>query len=443
MPTNTYAALKTTTVGTSTPSVIIDNIPQDYTDIVLVASVQASSSGQGLTMQFNGDNGSGSLYSNTALRGNGSVVVSFRQTSNTNCLLSNIAEPPTTGFGVYTANFQSYSNTSIYKEIIVRSNSASFGTETFIDLWRNTNAISSVQVSISSGNIAAGSTFTVYGIKAVQVYTPSTIPTSLNVGDQIYIPYTGSSTTLSIPAGVNTCQFEVFGAAGGTAQGSTSNGKGGYATGIYTLGGSATTVYAYVGGQGASRTSSTGSGTLAGGFNGGGNGFWAGNTNNQNYAASGGGGATDFRIGGTALSNRVIVAGGGGGEGGGTGGNGAYSVGGNGEPPTAGQPFSAQGGFGGTQSAGGAGGGAAGTGNSSTGNAGSLGVGGNGGNDRTYGQGGGGGGGYYGGGGGGTCGNGTGAGGGGGSSFIGSLASTRTLDGVNNGNGYAIFTKVS
>jgi hypothetical protein len=436
MPTNTYVALDTKTIGTAVSSITFTPIPSGYTDLVMVINGATASDGS-YRFQFNGDTGSN--YSGTLLYGNGTNALSLRGSNETSAPGGRSGTSNSTSI----IQFMNYANTNTFKTLIARGNNPGAILTAQVSLWRNTSAITSILISSEGGNLQVGSTFTIYGIKAVQVYTPSTIPSSLNIGDQIYIAYSGSATTLAIPAGVNTCQLEVFGAAGGTAQGSTANGKGGYARGVYTLGGGATTVYAYVGGQGASRTASTGSGTLAGGFNGGGNGFWASNTTNQGYASSGGGGGTDFRIGGTALANRVIVAGGGGGEGGGTGGNGQFSTGGNGEPASAGQPFSAQGGFGGTQLAGGAGGGASSAGNSSAGNAGSLGVGGDGGPNRTYGQGGGGGGGYYGGGGGGTCGNGSGAGGGGGSSFVGSLALSATLNGINNGNGYAIFTKVS
>ena len=167
MPTQTYTPIASQVLPSASATVTFSTIPGDYTDLELVASVQASSSGQGLSMQFNNDNGTGSLYSNTGLRGNGSTVVSFRQTSNTNVLLSNIAEPPTSGsFGLYNAKFLNYANANVFKTILVRSNSASFATEMFADLWRNTNAITSIKITISGGTIAAGSTFTLYGIKA-------------------------------------------------------------------------------------------------------------------------------------------------------------------------------------------------------------------------------------------------------------------------------------
>jgi hypothetical protein len=162
----TYEPIQTTTLGTAQSSVTLSAISGAYTDLVLIANVQASISGQGLSMQFNGDNGVGSLYSNTGLRGNGTAASSFSQSNNSNVLLSNFAEPPTTGFNVCIAQFLNYSNTSTFKTILVRSNSAGFGVDALVDLWRNTNAITSIKIDITGGNMAVGSTFTLYGIKA-------------------------------------------------------------------------------------------------------------------------------------------------------------------------------------------------------------------------------------------------------------------------------------
>jgi hypothetical protein len=441
MPTNTYVALDTTTVtGSPVSSVTLSSISQAYTDLVLIINGTTANDSNG-GLRFNGDTTSN--YSWTRMQGNGSSATSARGVNDTS-IQAYMTGTSTGGLGNAVIQILNYTSTTTFKSVLSRHQATSTATRAIVGVWRKTpEAINSITVVTDNSSWNVGTTFSLYGIRAPQVYTPSTIPSTLNVGDSIFIPYTGSATTLSIPSGVNTCQLEVIGAQGGNAYLSNGGGKGGYASGTYTLGGSATTVYAYVGGRGTSRTASTGSGTLSGGFNGGGNGFYPSNSNQDGYASSGGGGGTDFRIGGTALSNRIVIAGGGGGEGGGSGGNGGYLTGTNANPPNAGEPFQAQGGFGGTQSAGGAGGGASSAGNSSTGNAGSLGIGGDGGNNRTFGQGGGGGGGYYGGGGGGTCGNGSGSGGGGGSSFVGSLANPVTSNGVNTGNGYAIFTKLS
>jgi anti-sigma-K factor RskA len=59
-----------------------------------------------------------------------------------------------------------YANTTIYKTSIARSNNASTGVDSMVSVWRSTNAVTSVKVYPASGNMASGSTFTLYGIAA-------------------------------------------------------------------------------------------------------------------------------------------------------------------------------------------------------------------------------------------------------------------------------------
>ena len=61
----------------------------------------------------------------------------------------------------------SYSNTSTNKSVLVRYGSASQGTMAQIGLWRNTVAITSLEITTDGGQtFNTGSTFTLYGIKA-------------------------------------------------------------------------------------------------------------------------------------------------------------------------------------------------------------------------------------------------------------------------------------
>lgn len=437
MAANAKVALYTTTLTGTASSIPISSISQAYTHLELVVNY-IDAGGVNHRLVINGD--SSSSYSNTVLNGNGSTAVSNRYTSNSWIYTDYYGGNSASGATLF-AKFIRYSDTSINKNVLIRQNSSG-EVNAIIGSWRNSTGINAITISAPGSNFAAGTTVSLYGIATNNIYTPASIPSTLAVGDQIYVSYTGASQTISIPAGVNTCRLDVFGARGGSNSGGAGNsgGLGGFASGVYSLAGAATTMYAYVGGRGAS-ASGTGSGTLAGGFNGGGAGRYASNSSNANYAGAGGGGATDFRVGGTALSNRIIVAGGGGGESGsGVGGVGGGTTGGNATPSSYGT-YNGQGGFGGTQSAGGAGGQGSGSG---TGAAGTSGVGGAGGTDGgSYGQGGGGGGGYYGGGGGGGHSNGNGGGGAGGSSWVGTLTNTSTISGVNGSDGYALITVLS
>ncbi|MBO7080074.1 MAG: hypothetical protein J6W64_09820 [Bacilli bacterium] len=132
-------------------------------------------------------------------------------------------------------------------------------------------------------------------------------PSEIKAGDILNCPYSGTSISISLPAG--SYKLECWGAQGG---GWTNNigGNGGYSTGILTLSAQNTILYLYTGGQGYETIASAG--PEGGGFNGGGNGNWAGGTN---LTGCGGGGASDIRIGTDSLYARVIVAGGGGGAG--------------------------------------------------------------------------------------------------------------------------------
>lgn len=438
MAANAKVTLYTTTLTGTASSVSISSISQAYAHLELVVNY-IDSGGGNHRLTVNGDTTS-SYYSNTTLNGNGSSAASGRYTSQSFIYTDYWGGSATNGATLF-AKFMRYADTAINKNILIRQNSSG-EVNAIAGYWRNTAAINSITISAPGSNFSAGTTVSLYGIATNNIYTPSTIPSTLAVGDQIYVSYTGSSQTISIPAGVSTCRLDVFGARGGSNSGGAGNsgGFGGFASGVYSLAGAATTMYAYVGNKGTSVTG-TGSGTLAGGFNGGGNGRYASNSSGANYAGAGGGGATDFRVGGTALSNRIIVAGGGGGESGsGVGGVGGGTTGGNATPSSYGT-YNGQGGLGGSASAGGSGGQGSGSGN---GVAGTLGVGGDGGNDGgNYGQGGGAGGGYYGGGGGGGHSNGNGGAGGGGSSWVGTLANTATASGVNGNNGYAVITVLS
>jgi hypothetical protein len=227
--------------------------------------------------------------------------------------------------------------------------------------------------------------------------------------------YTGGAQTWTVPAGVKSATFTVFGAAGGVSNAFTTpppGGLGGKAVATIALV-PGSTVTIVVGGVGATPPNVDGclGGPAggAGGFNGGGAGGASGG--GTTCGGSGGGGASDIRIGGAGLGNRVLVAGGGGGasnalaSGGGAGGGNAGSAGGNGGVGAG------VGGGGGTQIAGGTGGIS-----SHNGANGAAGVGGAGATNDSAGVGAGGaGGGWFGGGGGGAESDGNAGGGGGGS----------------------------
>jgi hypothetical protein len=162
----TYDRIASVTVATAgTAFLIMDNIPSTYTDIVLIANASAASNAQ-LGMRFN--NVSTTSYGGTAMGGNGSIAESGRSVGATFLGLDFYFSLTTTaGASVVVSNIMNYSNTTTHKTVISRANNAAQGLSANVGRFASTSAISRIDIiSQSATNIAVGSTFTLYGIKA-------------------------------------------------------------------------------------------------------------------------------------------------------------------------------------------------------------------------------------------------------------------------------------
>lgn len=170
MPTGTYEKVATYTVPSAAASYTFTSISQAYTDLVLVFAGTMTSADY---VQFQVGNGSvdtGSNYSNTALKGNGTSASSNRASNSSNIFT---AEPMNTNQNNLIVNFQNYSNTTTYKTTIMRSNTpltdggATGTVSSTVGLWRSTSAINTIKMYTFAGQtFATGCTFTLYGIKA-------------------------------------------------------------------------------------------------------------------------------------------------------------------------------------------------------------------------------------------------------------------------------------
>lgn len=161
----TYEPIATNTVsGTSTSQIDFTSISSAYTDLVLVSNYGISANLYGMRIRFNSDTGSN--YSDTALYGDGGSAASFRDTSATSIITSATGVSNNVLNYNFICNVQNYANTSTYKTALVRANATGREVVACVGLWRSTSAITSVNVFVGSGYILAGSTFTLYGIKA-------------------------------------------------------------------------------------------------------------------------------------------------------------------------------------------------------------------------------------------------------------------------------------
>ena len=161
MPT-TYDKIAAHTIPSAVSSYTFSSIPGTYTDLILITNgLGVASDSLVLTMTFNGVTTNRSY---TRLQGDGSTASSFRSTNDPAIGVLGNSEG-----GNVIAHIMNYSNTTTFKTILTRYNSLDAvdgRVGSYVSLWGSTAAINSILLGFSSGNIATGTTFTLYGIKA-------------------------------------------------------------------------------------------------------------------------------------------------------------------------------------------------------------------------------------------------------------------------------------
>jgi len=172
--TATYDCIATTTLSSAQSSVTFSSISGSFTDLVVVVQAGSTNTNKNLVGRLNGDTGSN--YSITFLRGTGAAASSSRAPNETLLSFTEGGDLDNTLSNVTIINFMNYSNTTTYKTVLSRANNAEgsgstaspYGTSLCVNMWRNTSAITSIEIFVkgTSQTFLANSTFTLYGIKA-------------------------------------------------------------------------------------------------------------------------------------------------------------------------------------------------------------------------------------------------------------------------------------
>jgi hypothetical protein len=163
---STYEPIATQTLGSAAATVTFSSIPGTYTDLLLVSTVRYVIGGGESVVQCQVNSDSAGNYSRTRLIGTGSAATTDRSSNNTDFIVGSGTDTANE-WAVGIANFINYSNTTAYKSVLTRTNVTSSRVMAIIGNWRNTAAITSFLLANNSGgNFSAGSTFTLYGIKA-------------------------------------------------------------------------------------------------------------------------------------------------------------------------------------------------------------------------------------------------------------------------------------
>jgi hypothetical protein len=304
MPASTYEPLGSFTTTTGLSQVTFSNIPQNYTDLVLVTSAIANATGADIfVVNINGDSTTTNTnYSFTDLYGTGSAAGSYRTTNSPGFTMGNMSGPSSTEWCPTIFNFNNYSNNTTFKTVLTRSGSATTSglyVDLFSGTWRSTQPINSIALRTVNGyGIKAGTTFNLYGVGANQLKATGgdIIQTD---GTYWYHAFTKSGTFTPL----STLSCDVLVVAGGAGGGGNSTGSGGVGGGGGGAGGyrsttslslsTATTVTVGAGGAGGSTSGgqgSNGSNSVFSSITSTGGGGGGGTNNAGSNGGSGGGG---------------------------------------------------------------------------------------------------------------------------------------------------------
>lgn len=307
---STNVPIASITLSSTASSVTIAGIPQTYTDLILVINAKCDAGTPASVLQFNSD--AGTNYSVTRILGTGSATASQRQANTSNPELGESLD--TTKISNIIHNIQNYSNSTTYKTWMSRAGN---GYNQYVvaatGLWRNTSAITSIDIKLTSANnYASGSTFNLYGINAANSAQAKATGGDTIIRDASYWYHVFNRSGTFTPA-QNLTNVEYLVVAGGGGGGSYTyyggGGAGGYRSNTSQSFSSGTAYAITVGAGGAlnnkgnnSSISGTGMSTFAstgGGL--GGNGTVNGKDNilyNGGNGGSGGGAGNQFKFGG-------------------------------------------------------------------------------------------------------------------------------------------------
>lgn len=163
----TYESLASTVVsGTSTQTISFTSISNAYTDLVIVLNCLGINGTGAVRVQFNSDTGAN--YSTTVLYADASPSVQSTATFSQSYMQLNagynVSATIPSLFKIDIFNYAGSTNKSIFSQASIY-NPGSGAATAVSGLWRNTSAISSVQLVTSGNYFVADTTATLYGIK--------------------------------------------------------------------------------------------------------------------------------------------------------------------------------------------------------------------------------------------------------------------------------------
>ena len=309
----TYTKIASQTLGSAAASVTLSNLPQNYTDLVLVFTGAMSSADYVMVRVGSGSTDTGSNYSGVTMKINNTTFTNSASSNDTSVSGPN---PLNLNNNNMIFNFSNYSNSTTYKTFLWRQNvpASSAGGDGNLSvtqgLWRSTSPIDRIHFFTYYGQTyAAGCTFTLYGIAAA--LTPKAEGGTITLSGTNFIHTFTSSGKFTPKTNLTADYLVVAGGGSGASQLNQSNGGGGaggyrYLTSQSLTSGTEYTITVGAGGAGVvsgnngnngANSSISGSGfstVTSSGGGAGGRGVGTGNTFQPGSSGGSGGGAGGY-----------------------------------------------------------------------------------------------------------------------------------------------------
>lgn len=165
----TYVAIATVTVGSGgAANMEFTSIPATYTDLLVKICARSTQGNlENFKIQFNG-NTTGADYSYMLLYGTGS---SAQSSSANNQWVTGVipgTDYTASTFGnteLYIPNYAGSNNKSYSADSVTENNATASYALLGAQIWKKTDAITSILIASTQGNLAQYSTATLYGIK--------------------------------------------------------------------------------------------------------------------------------------------------------------------------------------------------------------------------------------------------------------------------------------
>jgi hypothetical protein len=162
----TYEPIFTTTIATSdvTTEVVFSSIPQTYTDLRIVANTIT------YPIQYKINNDSGANYDTEWLASSGLAAATSSDFGGSTVYCYYYAPlQDTNNPSLVISDILNYTNTSNHKTILSTNgaiSSAGGSTGLTCSVWKNTNAVTQLNIKTATTYFTAGSVVTLFGIKA-------------------------------------------------------------------------------------------------------------------------------------------------------------------------------------------------------------------------------------------------------------------------------------